>query len=256
MPPSPARESLRRARDALRGRLGGIRAASPEAPIGTTLDSLIPAEITDDPFAQAIETVAATRGVGEILEIGSSSGDGSTAAWVRGALQNPTRPRLHCIEVSTERYVQLTEHWRESEFVHCYNLSSVPLEQFPSAEDVERFYREVPSKLREFDLETVLGWLAQDVEYLRDHGRSVAGIDEIKDEHGIELFDAVLIDGSEFTGSAELDAVFGARFLLLDDTETFKNWANARRLREDPGYELVEADPGLRNGFAVFERVA
>ena len=66
----------------------------------------------------------------------------------------------------------------------------------------------------------------------------------------------MLIDGSEFAGPAELDDVYGARFLLLDDTETFKNWENSRRLRADPEYRLVYADSETRNGFAVFERVA
>ena len=68
-------------------------------------------------------------------------------------------------------------------------------------------------------------------------------------------FDAVLIDGSEFAGYAELDEVYGARFLLLDDTETFKNWENSRRLQADPEYRLIHADSETRNGSAVFERV-
>jgi hypothetical protein len=224
--------------------------ARPEA----KLDDLISPEITDDAFARLIEEVASTTGVHEILEIGSSAGDGSTAAWVRGALRNPVLPRLHCIEVSVERHAALAKRWSDQSFVHCYNVSSVPLDRFPSASDVEQFYRDIPSRLRDFDLETVLGWLQQDVDYLRDHALSSAGIAEIKERHGIDTFDAVLIDGSEFTGRAELDELYGARFVLLDDTETFKNWANARRLESDGNYRLLHADPSVRNGFAVFER--
>jgi hypothetical protein len=219
-----------------------------------TLDHLIPAEIADDAFSTAIEDVASTDDVHEILEIGSSIGEGSTAAWVRGALSNPILPRLHCIEVSIPRHAALVKRWRDHAFVHGYNVSSVPLERFPSAAEVEQFYRDVPSRLRDFDLETVLGWLQQDVDYLRDHGLSSPGIRDIRARHGIDTFDAVLIDGSEFTGSAELDEVYGARFLLLDDTETFKNWANTRRLESDRNYRLVRADSSVRNGFAVFER--
>jgi hypothetical protein len=218
------------------------------------LGDLIPAEITDDAFARLIEDVASTAGVHEILEIGSSTGEGSTAAWVRGALRNPVLPRLHCIEVSVERHAALVKHWSDRSFVHCYNVSSVPVERFPSPSEIEQFYREVPSRLRDFDLETVLGWRQQDVDYLRDHSLSSPGIAEIKERHGIDTFDAVLIDGSEFTGSAELDEVYGARFLLLDDTQTFKNWANTRRLESDRDYRLLHADPSVRNGFAVFER--
>jgi hypothetical protein len=220
----------------------------------TKLDDLIPAEITDDAFAQLIEDVASTDGIHEILEIGSSAGQGSTAAWVRGALRNPVLPRLHCIEVSVERHAALVKRWSDHSFVHCYNVSSVPVERFPSATEVEDFYREVPSRLRDFELATVLGWLQQDIDYLRDHALSSPGIAHIRARHGIDTFDAVLIDGSEFTGNAELEYVYGARFLLLDDTETFKNWDNTRSLEADPSYRLVQADPLVRNGFAVFER--
>ncbi len=218
------------------------------------LDDLIPAEITDDAFAQLIEDIAATEGVHEILEIGSSAGEGSTAAFVRGALRNPVPPRLHCIEASVERHAALVKRWSDHSFVHCYNVSSVPVERFPAATEVEDFYRDVPSRLRDFELATVLGWLQQDIDYLGDHALSSPGVAQIKEQHGIDTFDAVLIDGSEFTGKPELEEVYGARFLLLDDTETFKNWANARALAADPSYRLVQADPSVRNGFALFER--
>ncbi len=222
---------------------------------GSELDHLIPPEIKGDPFAQIIEEVAFTSGVHEILEIGSSAGDGSTEAWVRGARRNPTLPRLHCIEVSVERHAALVTRWSNEDFVHCYNVSSIPLERFPSFEDVETFYRDVPSRLRNFPLEMVLGWLQQDIDYLSDHSLSCPGIAQIKQQHGIDTFDAVLIDGSEFTGSAELDEVYGARFILLDDTETFKNWESTRRLEADSRYRLFQRDPSTRNGFAVFERL-
>jgi hypothetical protein len=128
------------------------------------------------------------------------------------------------------------------------------VERFPSASEIEEFYREVSSRLRDFELETVLGWLQQDIDYLREHALSSPGIAQIREQHGIDRFDAVLIDGSEFSGKAELEEVYGSRFLLLDDTETFKNWANARTLDADPSYRLVQADASVRNGFAVFER--
>jgi hypothetical protein len=239
----------RRLTEALRPRLSRARS-------GSEIDRLIPAEIAGDSFSELIEEIAATEGVREVLEIGSSAGEGSTAAWVRGALRNVVRPRLHCIEVSTERHARLVERWGAHEFVHCHHVSSIPIERFPSFDDVERFYRDVPSRLRNFDLARVLGWLQQDLDYLRDHGLSAPGIAQIKDRYSIDTFDAVLIDGSEFAGPAELDDVYGARFLLLDDTETFKNWENSRRLRADPEYRLLHADSETRNGFAVFERVA
>ena len=226
---------------------------SSESP-ASALDRLIPPEIRGDRLFRAIVDVASTPGVREILEIGSSSGAGSTEAWVLGAQANPELPRLHCIEVSTVRYAALVERWRDVPLVHCYNVSSVPLEAFPGAEEVARFHREVRSKLSRNSLETVLGWLQQDVDYVERHGLSRHGIREIERQHGLSGFDAVLIDGSEFTGRAELEEVYGARFLLLDDTRSFKNWDNAKRLEADPAYRLVRRSRWTRNGFAVFER--
>jgi hypothetical protein len=247
----------RRIAKAVRARFGRGRARSTrQAAPGPGLADLIPGEIAGDSFSEVIEEVASKEGVREILEIGSSAGEGSTAAWVRGALHNPVRPRLHCMEVSHERYAALVERWGALGFVHCHHASSIPMERFPSAGEVEQFYREAPSRLRNFDLSTVLGWLEQDLDYLRERGLSSPGIAEIKDRYSIENFDAVLIDGSEFAGRAELDEVYGARFLLLDDTETFKNWENSRRLQADSNYRVICADAETRNGYAVFERVS
>jgi len=219
------------------------------------LDRLIAPEISGDRLYRTIAELAATPGVLEILEIGSSSGAGSTEAWVAGALRNPDRPRLHCLEVSRTRFAALAERWREYDFVHCYNVSSVPVERFPSEEEVVRFYREERSRLRRTPLPMVLGWLRADLDYIRREGLSGHGIRDVKESAGVDVFDAVLIDGSEFTGEAELDEVYGARFVVLDDTRTFKNWRNARRLEADPTYRLVRKSRWTRNGFAVFERL-
>lgn len=227
---------------------------SPAAASG--LDRLIPPEISHDRFYGAIERVAATPGVRTILEIGSSSGAGSTEAWVKGALANPERPTIHCLEVSAARYDALRRRWSAHPFVRCHNLSSVPLDAFPTEGDVVAWQRRhFWSKFGRKKRDVVLGWLRQDVAYLTVHHLSTPGIRDVRAAAGIERFDAVLIDGSEFTGSAELAEVYGARFLLLDDTESYKNWDNYRKLKRDTAYRLVERGKWVRNGFAVFEKV-
>ncbi len=225
----------------------------PQQPAG--LDRLIPPEISNDRFYQAIERVAATPGVRTILEIGSSSGAGSTEAWVKGALANAERPVIHCLEVSTARFEALKRRWSAYDFVRCHNVSSVPLDAFPTEGDVVAWQRRhFWSKFGRKKRDTVLGWLRQDVAYLTVHRLSSPGIRDVRAAAGIERFDAVLIDGSEFTGTAELAEVYGARFLLLDDTESYKNWDNYRRLKRDRAYRLVDRGKWTRNGFAVFER--
>lgn len=228
---------------------------SPRA--GTSaLDRLIAPEIKDDPLYRWIARVAADPGVRHVLEIGSSSGEGSTEAFIAGALANPQPPTLHCIEVSRVRFRGLVERHREREFVRCYNTSSVPLEAFATMAEVDAFRRRAWTRFRFIRRGIVEGWLRQDLDYIAREGLSAHGIRRIREEAGIEAFDAVLIDGSEFTGRAEMDEVYGARFVLMDDTRAFKNFDNCERLRRDPAYRLLARSRWLRNGFAVFERIS
>ena len=228
-------------------------ASRPLSP-GSGLDRLIPPEIRDDRLYRWIARIAATPGVRHILEIGSSSGAGSTEAFVSGALRNAVRPHVHCLEISRARFRALVDRYREHDFVHCYNRSSVPLELFPDAADIDAFRRRTWSRFRFIPRATVLQWLRQDTDYMREHGLSEHGIRHIRTLHGIACFDAVLIDGSEFSGPADLEEVYGARFIVLDDIRTYKNGDNYRRLLRDPEYARVAHSRWLRNGFAIFER--
>jgi len=217
---------------------------------------LVAPEIKNDAFYDLIRDLAATEILETVLEIGSSAGEGSTEAFVVGLSKNRGSPQLFCIEISRPRFQKLQETYKDYPFVHCYNLSTISIAQFPRPEEVIKFYNEVPSALRQFPLPTVLGWLCQDIEYIRQTGVEVGAIEKIKADHGIETFDMVLIDGSEFAGSAEYSLVKGANFILLDDTNTFKCYKVREDLLDDPMYDLIADGPRLRNGFSVFKRRA
>ncbi len=224
--------------------------------LSSDYDSTIPPEIFHDEFYEVIRSLASKAPVKTVLEIGSSSGEGSTSAFVDGLRANPNRPLLFCMEVSKPRFLELTRRFGQDPQVKCYNLTSVALDRFPTEADVIDFYRSRSSKLNRVPLHEVLRWYRQDVRYMGRLGSSANGIQTIKAENGIDRFGIVLIDGSEFTGSAELDEVYGADYLLLDDIGTFKNFANYQRLSDDPAYHLMASNSELRNGYAVFERRA
>lgn len=217
------------------------------------LDELIAPEVKNDALYRAIFRIARSEPIKTILEIGSSSGEGSTEAFVKGIRQNRSNPTLYCVEVSKRRFELLQNHYAKDR-VKCYNVSSIPLTSFPTVEEVTAFYHSTPTQLNGASLSTVLSWLKGDLDYVAAEGVPQRGIEMIKEENGIDFFDVVLIDGSEFAGAAELDLIYGARFILLDDTNTLKNFANRQRLLKDPRYELVEEDLALRNGYAVFKR--
>jgi glycosyltransferase involved in cell wall biosynthesis len=218
------------------------------------LDNIIAPEIKDDDFYRLISRLCREERPRHILEIGSSAGQGSTNAFFEGIRDNDGRSILFCVEVSGPRFEKLRETYADSPFVVCYNASTVAIDDFPKSWEIARFYVSEESGLNRFPLPLVLSWLDQDIEYVRGAGVPTNAIDLIKADHGIEQFDMVLIDGSEFTGSVELDRVYGAKFILLDDTNTYKCFAARQRLLADPAYEVIADDQTLRNGFSAFRR--
>lgn len=218
------------------------------------IDHIIAPEIKNDELYGLIQSLAADEKLHHVLEIGSSSGGGSTEAFVSGLSRNPYKPKLYCMEVSQERFKVLKKTYEKYDFVQCYNCSSVPLSVFPSHEQVSAFLREEATPQRLIREEVVQGWLDQDIQYLNDHPAEQNGIRMIMEENQIEHFDMVLIDGSEFTGEPELDLVYGAKIILLDDSDTHKNFRSRQRLERDPNYELIRENPYLRNGYAAFRR--
>lgn len=217
------------------------------------LDHLIAPEIKDDEFYRCLEFVAGKAPIQSILEIGSSSGDGSTAALVSGLMGNPHRPTLFCLEVSQSRFDALARRYAGNPRVNCCNASSVSLGDFPDEDAVAAFHAGSPAWRRRYPLDTVLGWRRQDIDYIRRNRVAENGIARVRREHGIDRFGFVLIDGSEFTGMAELAQVHGAGFIALDDINTFKNGPSFARLMADPAYDLLVANKILRNGFALFK---
>src|SRR5689334_21923012 len=219
------------------------------------LNQLIAPEIKNDPFYAALVRVASDPEVKTILEIGASSGEGSTEALAAGMRQNPSRPMLYSIEVSTPRFEALKARYADNPQVRPYNVSSVPLGKFPSPEQVAEFYQRYRTSLNKYPLAEVLSWLRADMDYIQSSGVPREGIEWIRRENNIAESDAVLIDGSEFTGQAELELVMGARWILLDDVNGFKNLNGYQRLLREPSYLLREVDLNVRHGYAVFEKI-
>ena len=232
------------------------QSTSPETSEGNMLSKIIPGEIVNDDFYKLLYTLASRSDLKTFLEIGSSSGAGSTHAFV-SALRNRSDAhdtRLYCMELSSERFAALKANYVDSDFVKVYNQSSVSLAEFPSEEEVSFFYAHTSTTLNQYPLEQVLSWLRQDLEYMRQSGLTSNGIELIKQENSIRHFDMVLIDGSEFTGEAELFHTIGARVIALDDVNSHKCFNVYRMLANHVSYALTHQNFELRNGFAVFER--
>ena len=223
-----------------------------------SLNEIIPPEVLNDQFYFSLVHCASRPDVKTILEIGSSSGEGSTEALVKAIRQRPDRDavKLFCMEVSQARFQKLSANYQNDKFVKAYNLSSVRTDQFPSREAVIHFYQNFRTNLNHYPLELVLSWLDQDLNYIKSSGLNECGIETIKEDSKIELFDFVVIDGSEFTGNVELSLLMGAKIIALDDINAFKNFQSYQLLINHPEYKIIARDVNLRNGFAIFEKQA
>jgi hypothetical protein len=217
------------------------------------VETPIAPEIINDEFAGYLTSIASQPEIVTILETGSAEGTGSTAAIVAGCRKNPISQTLFCIEVSKLRFAKLKNLYAEdSDWMFFYNGSSVKLKDFMTVGQIRAFYSEHKTQLNNYPLNQVLEWLTEDIQAATVAKQDL--IHQIKGEWRIEHFDMVMLDGSAFTGWAELQAVIGARFICLDDIVDIKNLRSFNHLVNDPAYELLVANPSLRNGYAIFQR--
>jgi len=146
------------------------------------LDRVIAPEIKDDAFYESIIRVASMPGLSHILEIGASSGTGSTEASSPESACNPRLRRCtawRCLS-------RATGHWLSATAISVRSLlprlvgGTVRL---PSVDEVASAWRAGDPPLR-----TQLRWLRQDIDYITEHDVPQSAIDSIKEEFAIDSF--------------------------------------------------------------------
>jgi len=213
---------------------------------------IIPPEIKNDEFYHyIINLISKSTDIKTILEIGASAGDGSTEAFQLGKMNKDIK--LFSIEVCTERFNILKERYQHDNNFFPYNVSSVSISEFSTKDTISNFYNCTKTVLNDYPLDLILSWHDIDTEYVVKNNIEQAGINKIKINHNINNFDCVLIDGSEFTGINELDQIYGATYILLDDIRGFKNYDNHHKLKNDDKYMCIKENHVVRNGFSVFK---
>ena len=220
-----------------------------------TLSEIIPPEISNDQLSSILFEITAGNHYHNLLEIGGSGGSGSTSSILSGlnAAANKSA-NLFSIEISLERHQALTQQYFQNPQLHAIHGSSIDINQFPSLNKVFSTWVNKSTKLSNVPWNIVLDWYSQDLSYMKrnHHINSVVSI--IKDIYSISIFDFVLIDGSEFTGMADLQNIYGASTIVLDDVSSFKCYEARKILNHDPNYNLIAENLSLRNGFSVFSR--
>jgi len=199
-------------------------------------------EITiNDSFGKALAKYSEGLDVG--LEIGGGTGDGST--------QCIRTKRLFSIENHPDRIGRHSMNLSARGGVSVNGTATLP-KLWMNQLDVAEFYGTNKTTLNQYPLDQVLGWYHECIEFAQPY--STNAIEDIHFEHKVN-FNFVLIDGSPFSGEAELRCVrpFLAEkaIIALDDVNDIKNLANYNKLK---GFgKLLWEDWSVRNGAAIFE---
>lgn len=199
-------------------------------------------EITiHDSFGRALARYTYNLNIG--LEIGGGTGDGST--------QCIRTKRLFSIENHPDRIGRHSMNLSARNGVAINGTATLP-KLWMNQLDIAEFYGTNKTTLNQYPLDQVLGWYHECIEFAQPY--STNAIEDIHIEHKAN-FNFVLIDGSPFSGEAELRCVrpFLAEkaIIALDDINDIKNWANYHKLK---GFaKLLWEDWSVRNGAAIFE---
>jgi hypothetical protein len=225
---------------------------------------IIPAEIKGGLFYQLIMEISAREDVFTILEIGSSSGEGSTKALLDAASLAPlARKQIHCLEISMERFENLRDYLKKDRRFLAHRISSVTTSDFPTFDEIREFQKNRETNLSKIHIDTIAAWYKKDIQFISENpeltpmsasGIKISGIDWIKESYNISEFDFVIIDGGEFTGKTEFLKIYGAKYIALDDVMSFKCLEAYETLVLDSNYELIGSNLIERNGWAMFQK--
>jgi hypothetical protein len=199
-------------------------------------------EITiNDSFGKALAKYSEGLDIG--LEIGGGTGDGST--------QCIRTKRLFSIENHPDRIGRHSMNLSARGGVSVNGTATLP-KLWMNQLDVAEFYGTNKTTLNQYPLDQVLGWYHECIEFAQPY--STNAIEDIHFDHKVD-FNFVLIDGSPFSGEAELRCVhpFLAEkaIIALDDVNDIKNLANYNKLK---GFgKLLWEDWSVRNGAAIFQ---
>lgn len=199
-------------------------------------------EVTiNDPFGQALAKYSKGKKIG--LEIGGGTGDGST--------QCIQADKLFSIEINPER---IGRHRMNLEAKGGISVqgSAVTRGLWMNKFDILEFYTNRKTNLNQYSSEMVLGWYSECLDLAKPY--TTNAIEDIHFDHNVD-FDFVLIDGSPFSGEAELRCVrpFLAEkaIIALDDINDIKNYDNYQKLKNHA--KLLWEDWNIRNGAAIFQ---
>jgi len=203
--------------------------------------------VINSKFGGVVFRLVRTLRFEKILEIGSFDGDGSTQVLIEAMKPFATK-RLVCLELREDRFQNLVRNTSRHPWVELVNASSISWKSFSNRDfdsDIWPHYAGASAE----DYARVKSWWQSDVSAIQGSFRAYLEEEE-------EFFDAVLIDGGEFSGYDEYRVLRKRTdcFILDDVFKAFKNNRVFKELSDDGMWSLLHADRDDRNGTAIFVR--
>jgi hypothetical protein len=208
------------------------------------------AEVTiNSKFGHAMFRTIRTYSLRKILEIGSFDGDGSTQVLV-AALKGLKNPELTCLEMRTDRFANLLKNTSPYSWVRAVNASSLSWESF-TGKDFDSDVLPHLAGHAEPDPEVIRTWWEDDRRLMQSCSEGFL-------ETHADSYDAVLIDGGEFTGYDEFRLLKERTdcFLLDDVFRAYKCKKAFEELSNDREWTAVYVDEVERHGTAIFMRIS
>ncbi|MDD2850956.1 MAG: hypothetical protein PHY09_03535 [Desulfuromonadaceae bacterium] len=187
-----------------------------------------------------------------ILDVGAGDGSGTTDAVIT-AIKNKQDVRVFCIEADVKKFDELKKRLYVN--ATCYKGSSVAINDYMTLKATSLFYKHIPTITNYYSLDTVLQQRQAELNNLLSNNLTDSAIDEIKASFSLSAFDFAILDGSMFTGEADLNAVYGSKYIVLNSVRSIKNYANIIRLNKDPDYCLIDGNIESRCGYAIYRMV-
>lgn len=207
-------------------------------------------EVVDDSLYSAIVDAVCVFKPKQIVEIGSANGLGSTAAFIEGISHAGMQKEctLYCVELNKDRYDELVMNTAIPGMnIICLNGTTVPYSRYMTSVEIDRlrsFLEQHYRDKKQYALSEMLDW-------------KVSERKQVEQSMVLQLprnADMVMIDGSAFSGNAEMQLFDSPKVIILDDIVDIKNYSNWQKLNNNPAYMKLKQDLTLRNGYAIFAR--
>ena len=172
------------------------------------------------------------------LEIGSWDGTGATKCFI-DAMKDFPEKSLTCLEIDKKKYNNLVKNVKEYSWVKCYNKSSIDCHKLIDFGFSRIWNSQFNPLVRFADTreETVHQWYKNDIDVMKKYPDGFLEKDKT-------IYDAVLIDGGEFSGYFEFELLKNRTnvFFLDDSFRSYKTNKAAVILSEDLEWDCIASE--------------